>query len=67
MSGDILAVVNLSGGNDLKVVRLQSGLLALCSASNVIAVGTLRDLAQLGQAITALTKALGPHEGGTNG
>ncbi len=58
------AVIPLSDEQELKILRLSDGLMALASMNNVMTIGTIDDLSELGQAITALTRALGPIEGG---
>ncbi len=64
IEGDVLATIPVSDEQELKLVRLPDGLLALCSASNVLTIGTINDLTELGQAMQAVAKALGPNEGG---
>ena len=64
--GSVLATIPTSAGSEIRLVRLPDGLLALASLSNGLTIGSINDLAALGQAITAVAKALGP-EGGCNG
>ncbi len=64
MSADTLARVLKNDGSYLNVIRFPSGLLALDSASSVLLIGTVGELLELSAALNALTKNLGPHEGG---
>lgn len=60
----VLAVIKLGDEQELKILRLSDGLMALASMNNVMTIGTIDDLSELGHAVTALTRALGPIEGG---
>lgn len=64
MNGHILATLTLTDETELSLIRLPNGLLALAGATNVLQIGTGRDLEALTSALQAVSGTLGPEGGG---